>query len=88
MNPKATAKPCAIKEWGGRVNKWTRNAETGEKVMISIANASLIRDTLDYDIDGVVIKINSLAYKNASAMWAEIPVGYRFKFPLNVRNHT
>tara|TARA_A100001037_G_scaffold304032_1_gene339615 strand:+ start:825 stop:2918 length:2094 start_codon:yes stop_codon:yes gene_type:complete len=72
----------AIKEWGGHVNEWTRNAETIEEVMAAIANASLVRDTLDYDIDGVVIKINSLTlqkrlgYVGRDPRWA-----VAFKFP-------
>ena len=72
----------AIKEWGGRVNEWTRKAETVKEVMIAIANASAIRDTLDYGIDGVVIKINSLILQKRLGFVGRDPRwAVAFKFP-------
>ena len=72
----------AIKEWGGRVNEWTRKAETVKEVMTAIANASVIRDTLDYGIDGVVIKINSLILQKRLGFVGRDPRwAVAFKFP-------
>jgi DNA ligase (NAD+) len=72
----------AIKEWGGRVNEWTRKAETVKEVMTAIANASVIRDTLDYGIDGVVIKINSLILQKRLGFIGRDPRwAVAFKFP-------
>ena len=72
----------AIKEWGGRVNEWTRKAETVKEVMTAIANASVIRDTLDYGIDGVVIKINSLVLQKRLGFIGRDPRwAVAFKFP-------
>ena len=72
----------AIKEWGGQVNEWTRKAETVKEVMTAIANASVIRDTLDYGIDGVVIKINSLILQKRLGFIGRDPRwAVAFKFP-------
>ena len=72
----------AIKKWGGRVNEWTRTAETVKEVMTAVANASVIRDTLDYGIDGVVIKINSLILQKRLGFIGRDPRwAVAFKFP-------
>jgi DNA ligase (NAD+) len=72
----------AMQGWGGRTNKWTRRANTVEEVMDAIDNAGKVRESLDYGIDGVVIKIDSIAiqrrlgYVGRDPRWA-----IAFKFP-------
>jgi len=71
----------AIKTWGGRTNEWTRKVETVEEVMEFIAETGERRETLDYGIDGVVIKIDSIAiqrrlgYVGRDPRWA---IAYKF----------
>jgi DNA ligase (NAD+) len=71
----------AIKSWGGRTNEWTRKVETVEEVMAFIAETGERRESLDYGIDGVVIKIDSIAiqrrlgYVGRDPRWA---IAYKF----------
>ncbi|MEE8045406.1 MAG: NAD-dependent DNA ligase LigA [Dehalococcoidia bacterium] len=71
----------AIKGWGGRTNEWTRKVETVEEVMAFIAETGERRESLDYGIDGVVIKIDSIAiqrrrgYVGRDPRWA---IAYKF----------
>lgn len=50
----------AIKRWGGKVNPWTRPVETIDDAIQAVSDAAQERASLDYGIDGVVIKIDSL----------------------------
>jgi len=71
----------AISDWGGRTNEWTRKVDTVEEVMAFIAETGERRETLDYGIDGVVIKIDSIAiqrrlgYVGRDPRWA---IAYKF----------
>ncbi len=54
----------SMRRWGLPVNPWARRVETIEDVAAAVKLAGEERPTLDYGIDGVVIKIDSLALQN------------------------
>ena len=70
-----------IKTWGGRTNEYTKKVETVEEVMAFIAKTGERRESLDYGIDGVVVKIDSIAiqrrlgYVGRDPRWA---IAYKF----------
>lgn len=70
-----------IKEWGGRTNEWSRQVESVEEVMEFIAKTGEQRESLDYGIDGVVIKIDSLALQHRLGFVGRDPrwaIAYKF----------
>lgn len=68
--------------WGLKTNPWNRRLETLEEVFAYRKEVTDARDTLPYEIDGIVLKIDSypdreaLGYRNRSPRWA-----VAWKFP-------
>lgn len=71
-----------ISRWGLRVNKDYKRFKQVEEVWQFIEAANEKRQSLPYDIDGVVIKINQLAIQNEVGMTVKSPrwaIAYKFK---------
>ena len=68
--------------WGLKTNPWNRRLDTLEEVVNYREEIGAARDELPYEIDGIVIKIDSypdrqeLGYRNRSPRWA-----VAWKFP-------
>jgi DNA ligase (NAD+) len=71
-----------MKRWGVKVNPWTRQATSIEEVMEAISAAADARQTLDYGIDGIVIKIDSLdLQRTLGAVGRDPRWATAYKFP-------
>ncbi|MDC3084464.1 NAD-dependent DNA ligase LigA [Gammaproteobacteria bacterium] len=53
-----------FKKWGFDVNPYTKINNSFEDIIASYNDLNEIRASLDYDLDGVVYKVNSIAYQD------------------------
>ncbi|HLX10317.1 MAG TPA: NAD-dependent DNA ligase LigA [Thermoanaerobaculia bacterium] len=73
---------AALAGWGLRVNGLVRRAASLDEVLAYHAELEARRDDLGYEIDGVVIKLDDLAAREALGWTARHPRwAFAFKFP-------
>lgn len=72
----------AARNWGFRVPELTRLAHGLQEVLDFIEHWQQARKTLDFDIDGVVVKVNSYEQQKALGFTAKAPrwaIAYKYK---------
>lgn len=71
-----------MKELGFKVNPYSRHCSTIEDVFTYISEMKEIRESLPYDIDGIVLKVNEFEYYNELGVTAKYPKwAIAYKFP-------
>jgi DNA ligase (NAD+) len=71
----------ALKTSGFRVNKYAKTVKNIDAVIRFIADAEPLRDTLGYEIDGVVIKVDATAQQRRLGFTGKAPrwaIAYKF----------
>jgi DNA ligase (NAD+) len=71
----------ALREAGFRVNKYARTVKSIDEVLKFIADAEALRDTLGYEIDGVVVKVDATAQQRRLGFTGKAPrwaIAYKF----------
>ena len=72
----------AIRRWGGKVNEWTKVVSDIEGIQGAYEEALAKRPDLDYGIDGMVVKIDSLALQSRLGVSGRDPRwATAYKFP-------
>lgn len=71
-----------IKSWGLPVGKWQKICRGPKEVLKFYEEIELARESLPFEIDGVVVKLNSFALQQAAGFIARSPRGMiAFKYP-------
>ncbi len=71
-----------MKELGFKVNPYSRHCCSIEDVFTYISEMKEIRESLPYDIDGIVLKVNEFEYYNELGVTAKYPKwAIAYKFP-------
>jgi DNA ligase (NAD+) len=71
----------ALSTAGFRVNKYARTVENIDEVIDFISDAEPLRDTLGYEIDGVVVKVDATAQQRRLGFTGKAPrwaIAYKF----------
>jgi DNA ligase (NAD+) len=79
--PYQSATLDALRTSGFRVNQYARTVESLDEVLSFIADAEPLRDTLGYEIDGVVIKVDATAQQRRLGFTGKAPrwaIAYKF----------
>ncbi len=72
----------ALRDWGLRVNELERRADSVEEILAFHAELEAGRDDLDYEIDGVVVKLDDLALRERLGATSHHPRwAFAHKFP-------
>lgn len=72
----------SLKRWGCKTNDWSRRLATVEEAMAAIQNVAEIRPSLDFGIDGVVIKIDDITLQDRlGAVGRDPRWATAYKFP-------
>ena len=72
----------SLKRWGCKTNDWSRRVSTVEEAMAAIQNVAEIRPSLDFGIDGVVIKIDDISLQDRlGAVGRDPRWATAYKFP-------
>lgn len=72
----------ALSEWGFKISKNTALCNSMDEVLTFIEKTGRERDALQFDIDGIVIKVNSLEQQQALGFTAKSPrwaIAYKYK---------
>jgi len=79
--PEQSTALAALREAGFRVNEHARTIASLDEVLAFIAKAETLRDSLPYEIDGVVIKVNAVAQQRRLGFTGKAPrwaIAYKF----------
>ena len=73
---------AAAKKWGFKISDFMAKAANVDEIFEFIANWEVARKDLDFDIDGVVIKVNEYSHQKQLGFTAKSPrwaISYKFK---------